>query len=72
MLSDGKIPWHSSLKAAAEEVIKNYDKDYQNSSRQYGSLRDASNDFFDQHSFVRDPNETKDMLYANVRKVKSL
>jgi hypothetical protein len=66
--TDGKIPWYSSMKKAAEEIISLYQNDSRNSSQMYRSLRDASDEYFDSHTFVYKPDLTKDMLYENVKK----
>jgi hypothetical protein len=68
LLKDGKIPWHDTMKAAAEEIIEAYQGDEKNSIKLYRSLRDASDEYYEQHIFIRNPDLTKDMLYENVKK----
>ena len=67
----GKIPWYDTMKKAAEEIIDDYQKDEKNTIRMYRSLRDASDEYYEHHTFVRNPDLTKDMLYENVKKANS-
>jgi len=68
---NGKILWYDTMKRAAEEIIDAFKRDEKNTVRLYRSLRDASDDYYEHHSFVRNPDLTKDMLYDNVKKANS-
>jgi hypothetical protein len=70
-LPGGKMPWGDSMKKAADEIIKIYDADAKAEKRNYRTLRDASDEFFDRYKFIYKPEYTKVMLYENVRKAKS-
>ena len=70
-LPDGKMPWGDSLKKASEEIIKIYEADCKAEIRNYRTLRDASDDFYDRHRFTYKLKLTKDMLYENVKKARS-
>jgi hypothetical protein len=68
-LPGGKQPWSSTLKEAAQEVISEYQIDSLSKVRQFRSLRDASDQFFEKHKFVHKPdNFTKEGFYENVKK----
>ena len=67
--SDKKV-WNASLKEAAGIVRNNFTQDQELplDRRKYTYLLDASNDFFNSHTFPHFPNLDTEGLYENVKK----
>ena len=65
-----KEEWLLTIKDAAIKVREIYDEDSMSPQRQYKSLKDASNQFFAKHEFVKYPDKkfNKNKFYENVKK----
>ena len=63
-----KESWKASMVEASKEIIKTFRAAKKANTKQYKDLRDASDEFFDQHEFKHKQGYTKDLLYANVKK----
>jgi hypothetical protein len=65
-----KKPWNASLKEAAALIKNNYREDQQRppGDRKYTYMIDASNEFFNSHTFPHFPDLDAERLYENVKK----
>lgn len=64
----GKMLWRGQLQEAAKLVREMYNEDLSKSEPNYRDLRDASDNFFDNHVFVHKPDLTRLQFYDNVKK----
>lgn len=64
----GKQPWGDSLRNASFEIIKIWQEDCRANVKKYRSMRDVSDEFFDNHIFIHETELTKDQLYWNVKR----
>lgn len=67
-LPGGRTLWSKTLKKAADEVIRECKTDLARSGSVQRSLREASDEFFDKHTFIKMPHLEKSAFYESVKK----
>lgn len=67
-LPGGKRLWGKTVKKAVDEVIRECQTDFTTSGILHRSLREISDEFFDNHTFIRMPHLEKSAFYESVKK----